>query len=454
MARFLIEFRLHGYAREYAKWARARTTREARRLGVRRLQERRFVPHITLFGPADTHNLRNVARELEKAGRKHTLVPFKLGVKRGEFQVEDANWLYLDIEPSPELEQFRHDLAQGLVGLERRIGDTCTPYDRKPKYRFHCSIGKYDPRDTAKFEKLAQYAESKCSLETFRQRRISLLGKLVNIIEKNIFKTEEEAPGISQHLLRVTILGRRSHIQSEYDLTLGRMLSRHQALGRYWWRKTINEFRELRGAPRKEHLAVSNQSVYLIGDTHFDHKKIIGHCSRPFSSVTDMNDTIKKNWNGTVGKNDTVYFLGDWVFGWGHKPAQHWIRQLEGVIVSIRGGHDREGGGIQLRDFEELHSNGYDFLLIHNPDPDDPDQTERQKRKLEDWHGWIIHGHKHNNDVENYPFINGERKTINVSVELIDYRPLSIDRLMSLNIDSIKRLETLNSQPERWQRNQ
>jgi len=450
----LIEFRLHGYAKEYAKWARARTLREARRLGVRRLREPRFVPHITLFGAADAHSLRSVVREVEKVGQKYTLVPFRLGVKRGEFQVEDANWLYLDIQPSPELEQFRYDLAQGLLGQEKTIRNTCPAYDRKPKYKFHCSIGKYDPRDGIKFEKLAQYAETKCSLETFKQRRISLLGKLVNVIEKNILKTEEAVPGISQHLLRVTIVGRRSHIQSEYDLILGRMLSQHEALSRYWWRKTISEFKELRSSPRKKHLSISNESVYFIGDTHFDHKNIIRYCHRPFSSVTEMNNTIKNNWNGMVGDNDIVYFLGDWAFGWRHKPAKYWERQLKGIIVSIRGSHDREAGDMQFRDFEELHVNGYDFLLIHSPDPDDKHQTEKQKQKLQNWHGWIIHGHKHNNDLKDYPFINGERRTINVSVELIGYRPLNIDRLLSLNIDSIKRMETLNSQPQRWLGNQ
>lgn len=246
MAHFLIEFRLHGYAREYARWARGRTLREARRLGVRRLREPRFVPHITLFGAADAHNLRNVIREVERIGGKYACVPFKLGVKRGEFQVEDANWLYLEIQPSPELEQFRYDLAQRLLGRERVIHDTCPPYDRKPKYKFHCSIGKYDPRDGAKFEKLAEYAETKCSLEIFKQRQISLFSRLVNIIEKSIFKTERDAPGISQHLLRVTIVGTRRRIQSEYDLVLGRMLSRREALSGYWWRRTIKKFKELR----------------------------------------------------------------------------------------------------------------------------------------------------------------------------------------------------------------
>ena len=451
MARFLVEFRLHGYAREYARWARARTLREARRLGVRRLREPRFVPHITLFGPAEARNLRNVVREVERVGRKYTLVPFKLGIKRGEFQNEDVNWLYLDVQPSPQLEQFRYELAQSLLKLERKIHDTCQHYDSNPKHRFHCSIGKYDPRYSARFEKLADYAETKCSLEAFKQRKVSLLGRLLNIIETYILKAEgEDEPGISQHLLRITVLGKGTRVKAEYDLVLGKMLSRREALSGYWWKRTIEELKELRGRPREKYVSASNKSVYFIGDTHFDHKNIIRYGHRPFSSVAQMNQTIEHKWNSTIGDNEVVYFLGDWCYGRGARPPTYWKRQLRGIIVSIRGSHDQPHSGIHFEDFKELHVTGHDFLLIHNPNPNDKHQTPEQKQKLENWHGWIIHGHVHNNNMDRYPFINGERKTINVSVEVINHKPVSLEYLLSLNLDSIKRMRTIDSQPERW----
>jgi len=455
MAHFLIEFRLHGYAREYAKWARARTLREARRLGVRRLREPRFVPHITLFGPAEAHNLRKVVRELERVGREYTLVPFTLGIKRGEFKNEDVNWLYLDVQPSPQLEQFRYELAQSLLKREKKTHDTCQHYDRNSKYKFHCSIGKYDPRHSRRFEKLADYAETKCSLEAFKQRKVSLFGRLLNMIERYILRAEgEDEPGISQHLLRITVLGKGSRIKAEYDLALGRVLSRREALSGHLWRRTIEKLKELRSAPSEEHLAISNKSAYFIAATHFDHKNIIRYCHRPFSNVTEMNRAMENQWNNTVGDNDVVYFVGDWSFGRRARPAAYWKQRLQGNTVSIKGSHDGHHSGIRFQQFKELHVTGYNFLLIHSPNPNDKHQTQEQKQKLQNWHGWIIHGHKHNNDLKDYPFINGERKTINVSVELIDYRPLNIDRILSLNIDSIKRMETLNSQPERWQGNQ
>jgi len=435
MAHFLVEFRLQGYAKEYAKWARTRTFREARKLGVTRLRQTRFVPHITLFGSAEAHNLPNVVREVERVCQKYTRVPFRLGVKRGEFQKEDANWLYLDVDPSPELEQFRYELAQGLVGLERTIQDTCKPHDRNSQYKFHCSIGKYNPRNNAEFEKLSDYAETKCTLEAFRQQRASAVGKLLNIIREYIFRAkEEDDPAISQYLLRVTVLGRRSRIQSEYDLVLGKMLYRREALSRYWWRKTIEKFKELRSPPRVEHLSISTKSVYFISDTHFDHENIIRYCHRPFSNVTEMNREIEKQWNSAVGDNDVVYFLGDWSFGRRSRPATYWAQRLKGNIVAIRGSHDK----INFETSRVLHVSGYSFLLIHNP----------RDKKIEwiKWHGWIIHGHVHHMA----PLVDGEKKRINVSVEAINYRPVSLEYLLSLNLDSIKRLRTIDSQPERW----
>jgi calcineurin-like phosphoesterase family protein len=191
--------------------------------------------------------------------------------------------------------------------------------------------------------------------------------------------------------------------------------------------------------------SVSIGSIYLIGDTHFDHKNIIRYQHRPFSNVIEMNHAIRNNWNKTVDDTDTVYFLGDWTFGWGHKPAIYWKRQLKGVIVSIRGSHDQGARGIKLFNYKELHINGYDFLLIHDPDPNGKHQTQRQKQKLQNWHGWIIHGHVHNNR----PFIDGEHKTINLSVEVINYRPMGLSDLLK-DLDSIKRRRTINDEPERW----
>jgi len=279
-----------------------------------------------------------------------------------------------------------------------------------------------------------------------------MLDKLFKFIKKYIFRIEEDSnPNISQHLLRVTVLrGRR--IRFEYDLLLKKSLSRIEALSRYWWRQTIKGLRIELNLPREERLPVSsNDGVYLIGDCHFDHKNIIKHVNRPFHNVTEMNEEIKNNWNKIVGEDDRVFFLGDYTGPPSREARQYrnklkcWTRLLNGNKVSFLGNHDRIYGCVEFEKARILHAGGHSFLLIHDP-------TDEKVKTNHGKYDWLIHGHKHNNNMKDYPFINGERKTINVSVEVINYRPVSLSFLLSskLDLDSIKRMRTIDSEPERW----
>jgi len=161
-------------------------------------------------------------------------------------------------------------------------------------------------------------------------------------------------------------------------------------------------------------------TIFLISDTHLNHKNIIKYCNRPFTSVEEMNDVIVKNWNSVVKEDDTVHFLGDLCFPRGYKTAEWWLSQLNGKInATIKGNHDKKG-----IDSYFLEYKGYTFKLVHFP----------QNRG--DWDGVLLHGHIHNNNVKEYPFINYENKTVNVSVEMIDYTPISIEDLISKNLIS------------------
>lgn len=151
-------------------------------------------------------------------------------------------------------------------------------------------------------------------------------------------------------------------------------------------------------------------SPLFISDTHFNHENIIRYCHRPFKSVRQMNTTLIKNWNDTVGPEDLVFHVGD--LAKGAKPLL-WLRPLNGHIVFIRGSHDQTGIPLFV-----LHYHGLPFLIIHNP-----------AHAPWDWPGWVIHGHIHNNDMEWYPFINHERRTVNVSAELVDYTPVSLGEI-------------------------
>lgn len=177
--------------------------------------------------------------------------------------------------------------------------------------------------------------------------------------------------------------------------------------------------------------------IYFISDLHLDHANIIHYCARPFlsSDVKEMNNVLITNWNNTV-KNETIFFLGDLSFGRSSRSVDHWLKKLKGSIHFISGDHD--AAVKNSKDYEILECKNHKFLLVHDPD----------NLPIE-WDGWIIHGHKHNNNMKNYPFINGEKKTINVSAELVNYKPISLDFLISLKLDSIKRMNFVDTRPER-----
>ena len=114
---------------------------------------------------------------------------------------------------------------------------------------------------------------------------------------------------------------------------------------------------------------------YYISDLHFFHNNIIKFDSRPFSSLEEMHDTIIKNWNNRVTKEDTVYILGD--FCWGKEPE--WlsiINKLNGHKVLIRGNHDLKKMSAALRnkfldvkDYKEVTDNGRRVIMSHYPMP-------------------------------------------------------------------------------------
>ncbi len=177
------------------------------------------------------------------------------------------------------------------------------------------------------------------------------------------------------------------------------------------------------------------RKIFAIGDLHLDHANIIKYCNRPFSSVEEMNNVIVRNWNKAIMQGDTVYFLGDMSFGKGSKKTDYWLEKLNGNIVFIRGNHDRSK---KINFFTNLifQYSGQRFLLIHRPE-DVPVC----------WKEWVIHGHHHNNDLKSFPFINGKQKTINVGVELLNYKPLDLNCLFELDFKRVKFMETINSKP-------
>lgn len=135
--------------------------------------------------------------------------------------------------------------------------------------------------------------------------------------------------------------------------------------------------------------------IYMISDTHFNHKNIIDYCNRPFKDIDEMNNTIINNWNKIVKKDDIVYHLGDLFLG-SKFDLKDIVDRLNGTIYLIRGNHDRltvksyEDCGIIVLKNAPIIMDDYKIMLSHRPLPD---------TMIND--GYInIHGHIHQNKLE------------------------------------------------------
>ena len=153
---------------------------------------------------------------------------------------------------------------------------------------------------------------------------------------------------------------------------------------------------------------INGKRVWFISDMHFGHKNVLKWCRRDcFRNLTDMHNRMISNWNYHVGKYDRVYCLGD--FG-----NFKYKRQLKGKVTLVKGNHDRKQWNRQFI----LKYRDIQFLILHDPN----DRVN--------WfdNGWIIHGHTH----VNTPFIDINRKRINVSCEMINYTPLNMESIYNI----------------------
>jgi calcineurin-like phosphoesterase family protein len=169
-------------------------------------------------------------------------------------------------------------------------------------------------------------------------------------------------------------------------------------------------------------------ATFVISDTHFGHKNIIGYCDRPFDDVHHMNKMLTQWWNETVSDEDTVIFVGDFCMGNGSKVAGY-LQFLNGRKICVKGNHDPST--------EKLLEAGFDFVvesMVYNHKGSiyffshQPIEPEKARLEILDSIGARahIHGHQHNAT----PLISGKR-ALNVSCENTNYRPMLMDELVT-----------------------
>lgn len=165
--------------------------------------------------------------------------------------------------------------------------------------------------------------------------------------------------------------------------------------------------------------------IFLISDTHFGHKNILnfkranGEPLRDFHSTYEMDMYMVEQWNRVVGVNDKVYHLGDVAFTDGGMKL---LGILNGKKRLVRGNHDLRRLKDYTQYFEEVYGvrqiDGYWFTHVPMHA-----QTVHQPRVKAN-----VHGHLHANVVLDLGY-EPDPKYFNVSVERINYTPISFDEI-------------------------
>ncbi|WP_276260624.1 metallophosphoesterase [Haloglomus litoreum] len=165
--------------------------------------------------------------------------------------------------------------------------------------------------------------------------------------------------------------------------------------------------------------------TYLISDFHFG-DKWIQSCRRDFDTVEQMNTHLKSRCLAVVDESDELVFLGDIIGKNGDEnEAWTWWGELP-IDIWVAGNHDP----FERSEFSDLPlplhaeysfaANGFEFHCCHKP-----------SQLPDDYEGWGIYGHKHNENPEEYPFLDQESSRINLSASMINYEPVSIDEIIS-----------------------
>lgn len=119
---------------------------------------------------------------------------------------------------------------------------------------------------------------------------------------------------------------------------------------------------------------------YYISDIHLFCKGILvkdSFVDRPFVTLEEAHETIKKNWNNTVTNGDHVYILGDNSRRGYNEGLVSFFSQLKGNLHLIRGNHDdlsdlrMQKQFVEICDYKEISDSfdgkSYKLVLCHYP---------------------------------------------------------------------------------------
>lgn len=181
-------------------------------------------------------------------------------------------------------------------------------------------------------------------------------------------------------------------------------------------------------------------NVFLISDTHFGHANILkflredGSRVRVFDNVQQMDDFMVERWNSVVRPQDKIYHLGDVCMG-NKQVNLEILKRLNGHKRLIRGNHDDCNTKSYMQYFDEVYACRLLDRLLCTHIPVHPDSIGKSIAN--------VHGHVHNN----LSALNLGPRYFNVSVEVIDYTPISLEDVKKRVLMQIAAGESVNGKP-------
>ena len=169
--------------------------------------------------------------------------------------------------------------------------------------------------------------------------------------------------------------------------------------------------------------------IYFTSDLHFNHDRDFIYVPRGFQSVDEMNQTLFKNWNETVTKDDDIYVLGDFFLGTDYEYIQNTLDLLNGKIHLVVGNHDTPSkiteytawnNIVEIADALRVKYKKKEYFLCHYPVLTASLEQDMTRAVIN------LFGHTHSKEkfYESRPYM------YNVAVDAHDNRPVSIEQII------------------------
>jgi calcineurin-like phosphoesterase family protein len=178
-------------------------------------------------------------------------------------------------------------------------------------------------------------------------------------------------------------------------------------------------------------------NIFVISDTHFGHANILnfkrsdGSPVREFKDVDHMDEHMIERWNSVVRPQDKIYHLGDVAM---RREKVALLARCNGHKRLIKGNHDTYVLKTYTQFFDEIYSYRVLDNIIFSHIPIHPESLGR--------FGANVHGHIHANQSPAGAYYN-------VSVEAVDYTPVSLEDLKKrlINEDRLHQRHARHSLP-------